>query len=335
VTGNEDEELELYKHLNRHGFVTDENSDEEINPIRTSIEMERALKWNKMFLKWTDILKKNNKKIRSRCEKGIPARVRGQAWKLLTKATTDQLNLRKLTDYKELLIEDTEHVTQISKDINRTFPRNILLMQKGGQDSLFNVLKAMAIFKSELGYCQGMGFVTALLLMYMEEEDAFWVLVQLCRSYEMEELWKPGFPGLAKSFFILEKLLEIYAPKLLEHLQQQQLSTSVYATQWFLTIFLYNLDFAVALRIWDVFLYEGFPFVYAVAVALLKIHEEKLMTAEFEDLFALLQFKNNKVSSKITTVDGEYLMKFANGLKEKMKRNILTFEKEYDEQFGK
>lgn len=47
----------------------------------------------------------------------------------------------------------------------------------------------------------------------------------------------------------------------------------MYATQWFLTIYLYNLPFAVALRIWDVFLFEGFHFAYAVALALFKIFE--------------------------------------------------------------
>ena len=33
-----------------------------------------------------------------------------------------------------------------------------------------NVLKAYSVFNKEIGYCQGMGFVTALLLMYLEEE---------------------------------------------------------------------------------------------------------------------------------------------------------------------
>lgn len=81
--------------------------------------------------------------IKTRCEKGIPARVRGQAWKLITKSTLEQFPLRKMTDYKvrladnvltmqELLLEECEHSAQITKDINRTFPKNILLMQKGG-----------------------------------------------------------------------------------------------------------------------------------------------------------------------------------------------------------
>lgn len=35
------------------------------------------------------------------------------------------------------------------------------------------------IYLQEVGYCQGMSQITALLLMYMNEEDAFWALVKL------------------------------------------------------------------------------------------------------------------------------------------------------------
>lgn len=45
-----------------------------------------------------------------------------------------------------------------------------LLMNGSRQEILMNVLKAYAVYHPEVGYCQGMGFVTALLLMYMEEE---------------------------------------------------------------------------------------------------------------------------------------------------------------------
>ena len=154
------------------------------------------------------------------------------------------------------------------------------------------------MYNKDVWYTQGMGFVTALLLMYMDEEvhsrilcltsqDAFWVLVRLCSDYELADLWRPGFPGLAKCVFIVEKLQEEYVPRLSNHivcfwllivLNQQKkegISTSLYLTQWFLTIFLYNLPFSVALRIWDTFLFEGFHFAYAVVIAIFKLYESK------------------------------------------------------------
>jgi hypothetical protein len=34
----------------------------------------------------------------------------------------------------------------------------------------------------------------------------------------MSALWKEGFPGLVKCFFMLEKMLTMYFPKVLQHL---------------------------------------------------------------------------------------------------------------------
>jgi hypothetical protein len=67
-----------------------------------------------------------------------------------------------------------------------------------------------------------MGFVAALLLMYMEEEDAFWTLSQLCVSYGLDQVWKAGLPGLPKCFFILERLLEENMPKVNQHLVRKK-----------------------------------------------------------------------------------------------------------------
>lgn len=37
----------------------------------------------------------------------------------------------------------------------------------------------LCVCLQEVGYCQGMSQITALLLIYMNEEDAFWALVRL------------------------------------------------------------------------------------------------------------------------------------------------------------
>ena len=48
--------------------------------------------------------------------------------------------------------------------------RTAIFSHKCRQQALFNVLKAYAVYNPEIGYCQGMGFISALLLMYMAEE---------------------------------------------------------------------------------------------------------------------------------------------------------------------
>lgn len=41
---------------------------------------------------------------------------------------------------------------------------------------------AYSMYNQEVGYCQGMSQIAALLLMYLNEEDAFWALSALMAS---------------------------------------------------------------------------------------------------------------------------------------------------------
>ena len=50
----------------------------------------------------------------------------------------------------------------------------------GGQNKLFNVLKAYANYDNEVSYVQGMNYIVGLLLFYIEDEEkVFWCLLQL------------------------------------------------------------------------------------------------------------------------------------------------------------
>jgi hypothetical protein len=58
----------------------------------------------------------------------------------------------------------------IFKDITRTFPHHVYFRDRfgKGQGTLFNVLKAISIEEKEIGYVQGMGYMVASLLVYMD-----------------------------------------------------------------------------------------------------------------------------------------------------------------------
>lgn len=95
---------------------------------------------------------------------------------------------------KELL----ETFEYIERDIYRTYPQYPLFATRGGigQTSLFRVLRAYATYDPYIGYCQGMGFITALLLSYMPEEEAFFMLLTLMRfgPHLLRDLYRPGLP---------------------------------------------------------------------------------------------------------------------------------------------
>ena len=76
-----------------------------------------------------------------------------------------------------------------------------------GQRSLYNVLKAYSIYDRTVGYVQGMGFVAGTLLLFMSEEDAFWVLVALLKGAIHEPMagWFTKVSNSANSTHVLRK----------------------------------------------------------------------------------------------------------------------------------
>lgn len=72
-------------------------------------------------------------------------------------------------------------------------------------------------------------------------------------------LWcwvQEGLPLVQQYLFQFDRLMREYLPKLGEHFTQEMINPSMYGSQWFITVFSYSFPFHLALRIWDVFLYE-------------------------------------------------------------------------------
>uniref|UniRef100_K3YNK2 Rab-GAP TBC domain-containing protein n=2 Tax=Setaria italica TaxID=4555 RepID=K3YNK2_SETIT len=55
------------------------------------------------------------------------------------------------------------------------------------------------------------------------------------------------------------------------------ITPSMYARQWFITVFAYSFLFHLTLRVWDVFLYEGIKVVFQFVLALLRFCHDGLL----------------------------------------------------------
>lgn len=95
-----------------------------------------------------------------------------------------------------------------------------------------------------------------------------------------------------------------------------------------MTVYLYTLPFPVALRLWDVFLFEGYHYTFAVALALIKIYADKMLEMPFEELFQFLKLQHLKNSKN--ELDVEELLKKANSYKEGIKRDMKSYERAYE-----
>uniref|UniRef100_A0A8C9TAR6 USP6 N-terminal-like protein n=1 Tax=Scleropages formosus TaxID=113540 RepID=A0A8C9TAR6_SCLFO len=274
----EDADFRLYKVIDRFGFL-------------------QTAKWLKMLKSWDKY--KNSEKLVRRIYKGIPLQLRGEVWGLL-------LDVPKMKEEKKDFYENLKlrarglspDIRQIDLDVNRTYRDHIMFMHRYDvkQQALFHVLTAYSMYNTEVGYCQGMSQITALLLIYMNEEDAFWALVKLLsgQKHAMHGFFVPGFPKLLRFQEHHDRILKKLLPKLKQHLDNQEVFTSLYTMKWFFQCFLDRTPFTLTLRIWDIYILEGERVLTAMSYTVLKLHKKHLMKLSMEELVEFLQVTLSK-----------------------------------------
>lgn len=83
------------------------------------------------------------------------------------------------------------------------------------------------MYHDKSGYVQGMGYISACLLMYMGEEDAFWTMVSILTKYEHSKYFLPSMPGLWESFYVFQNLLKDTCPKIHKKFTELNLGPSM------------------------------------------------------------------------------------------------------------
>ena len=140
------------------------------------------------------------------------------------------------------------------------------------QRSLFHVLHSLSLRCETCGYCQGMGPIAATLLCYFEPERAYASLVRIHDAYNMHAIFSPGFPGLLEAIYVQERLTEQMLPAVYAAFKKHMVSTTSYATKWYITLFANSVPFQTQLRLWDAFLLEGHDIFVVVAVAIVWVY---------------------------------------------------------------
>lgn len=233
--------------LIRYGFIQDARSICDANNLNSnyyehSIELAliREKKWIHMLRRWDK--PDTHDKLKRRIFKGIPNNLRSEAWKrLLNVDRTIAQNSGVYHQMLKLARTFSTEARQIDSDVNRQFREHLYYRERYSlkQQSLFNVLTAYSMYNMELGYCQGMAGVAGILLMYMDEEEAFWALSTfMCDpKYAMHGLFIEGFPKLTRFLNHHDRILAKFLPKLHKHFTKHCLDAILYSLKWFFVIF--------------------------------------------------------------------------------------------------
>ncbi|KAG2011298.1 GTPase activating protein [Coprinopsis cinerea AmutBmut pab1-1] len=189
---------------------------------------------------------------------GLPNRLRGEMWEVLSGSI--YLRFANPGYYQRLLEENKGRTTtsteDIEKDLHRSLPEYSGYQSEEGISALRNVLQAYSFKNPELGYCQAMNILAAAILIYMSEEQAFWLLEVLCDRL-LPGYYAPSMHGTMLDQRVFESLVQRCLPIIHEHFQLVDVQLSVASLPWFLSLFINSMPMVFAFRIVDCFFCMG------------------------------------------------------------------------------
>ena len=229
-------------------------------------------------------MKNNKKKLKNDIRKGIPDSLRGQVWMKISGA--QKLREARGFLYNELINDLNENEIiripdeeVIIKDLHRTYPNNLLFKNKlgDGQRELFRILSCISMKNKKVGYAQGMSFIVAIFLSYLDEEKSFWMMENLMKNFRLQDSYLQGFPGLKRNFFVFLKLMKKLLPNIFTKLTNVKLYPAIYASSWYLTCFTNVFPYETILRIMDCYLFEGIKIIHRISLGILALKENEIL----------------------------------------------------------
>ncbi|KAK5854399.1 hypothetical protein PBY51_015471 [Eleginops maclovinus] len=259
--------------------------------------------WNTEILPHWDTMKAT-RRVRDLWWQGLPPSVRGRVWSL---AIGNELNItpelyeiflsrakEKWRSYSETssvndnesdgasLADRESSLDLIKLDISRTFP-SLFIFQKGGpyHDLLHSVLGAYTCYRPDIGYVQGMSFIAAVLILNLEEAEAFITFANLLNKPCQMAFFRVDHELMLKYFAAFEVFFEENLPRLFNHFQDNNLTPDLYLIDWIFTLYSKSLPLDVACRVWDVFCRDGEESLFRTGLGILRLFEEVLLQMDF------------------------------------------------------
>lgn len=249
-------------------------------------------------------------KVKRFVRKGIPPDWRGAAWfwyaggpTILEKHPGVYDDLVRRAAAGQVSETDDEI---IERDLNRTFPDNIKFKPdppplapgeiRNSQrvepetpmlKALRRVLQAFAIYNPKIGYCQSLNFLAGLLLLFMPEEKAFWMLNTITRVY-LPGTHELNLEGANVDLGVLMTSIKDMMPSIwakiggeldgssLPHSTLRLPPITLCTTAWFMSCFIGTLPIETTLRVWDAFFYEGSKTLFRIALTIFKVGEQEI-----------------------------------------------------------
>lgn len=163
-----------------------------------------------------------------------------------------------------------------------------------------NILLCYSTRNTTVGYCQGMNFLVARLLLIMDDEEkVFWLFIQIMENI-LSLLSYQELTGIIVETTLIETLIAYYLPELNKYLSEREfaLTTSNFIHKWIVCLFAQTLKPEMIYTLYDFFFIDGFYTIIKASIFILaSIQKEILAQETFAEIYSIFTDVENKVTN--------------------------------------
>ena len=133
-------------------------------------------------------------------------------------------------------------------------------------NSLQRILEAFTMYRPDIGYVQGMSYVAATLVLFMDEHKAFITFSNMITKYPILPFYNFNEAQVKNILLLFKQVFQHNLPELCEHLEIENIQPKQYVYEWFMTLFTRALNLSILSRVWDFYFLDGLFVLYQTAI---------------------------------------------------------------------
>ena len=216
---------------------------------------------------------------------------------LLFEANKKMTNWENYSDIEEF----HPKVTEILKDVPRTFSEYNLFNYHFMFRKVFRVLMVFIEYNNGIDYWQGMNSIIASLCIHVEESIAFWLFVDMLETYNLDDLFRLELNGVHEWINQIKLIVITKYKNVFDHLCILGVGFEMFAVSWIVSMFSSVMPLHLTSIFWNKFFEKGWESFYKLVFLIFKEIENDIL--EWSDMGeALNVFKILKQNPEVTTI---------------------------------
>ena len=222
--------------------------------------------------------------------------------------------IKERIDKKEIInnSKESKNINTIDVDLLRT---PFINKHKEHMEKTRWILRCLNFAKPDIGYIQGMGLLVLFFyqLLDYDEEKTFYFFFSFEMESKYREIFRDDYRLLNIYFIVLDKIINLYKPEIYYRFVDASLSTDMYSTSWFITLFTKancvfekNNPPKYIIKVFENFILDGWSAIFTSGFTLTRYYFNKIMEIKGDLLIKFMinelcgqDFFDNKNFNKI------------------------------------